>query len=356
MLEDALKSIEKSFLKIILEQNVDLTGHFPLYKVHGDVSEFKKVVLDTESYEKYSNLHRFIKSDLESILRKHHIVFFGYGMTDRRLLDWLRELGDDCRYLRLSYTVMTENDWNHIKEEDRKLLEKSNIKPVFVENYDHIPYLISNLVKNIVPPSLNLHFTISSAEDKWIIKSDAGPDREVDVPWRTDSNFAVSLMEFTNMADKPVTKDKERQELNASAVRLGDALGKALLAADDRKRINDAIGHETPLVTVKSDDDIILSLPWELVRMDNQFILREGRIDLVRSISALSNEPKELPPPDRYMSLVMNVSAPEGHRIGSLNFEDENYRILRALHEYTDITFTDLGTLDDMTDMICGGR
>ena len=65
LLEDALKQVEKSYIKITLERNLDLTARaeLPLYKVHGDVAEFQSIVLDKESYEKYSDLYAFLKAD-----------------------------------------------------------------------------------------------------------------------------------------------------------------------------------------------------------------------------------------------------------------------------------------------------
>jgi len=357
LLEDALKEIGKGYIKIILERNLDLTARedIPLYKIHGDVSEFDRMILDTDSYKKYSDLYSFLESDLYSILRKHSIVFFGYGMTDPRLIEWLKSLGKGGRAkLMISYTVMLESEWNSIRADIKTLLEEANIKPILLESYDQIPLLISHLVDKIVPKDThNIHFKLSftsNKRDKLKIEPSIGKERTVDSPWMTDNNFIASLMDFNRMADKRVADD-ERGWLNSCAVRIGEALGTALLTDDDCQWINNATGS-TPIVTIESDDDLILSLPWELIRMDDDFAVKEGKFDLVRTTPAKAQNPVTLTPPDRQMKLVVNVSAPEGQLIGNLDYEAESYRISKALYEYTETVFTELGTLDDMADTV----
>jgi tetratricopeptide (TPR) repeat protein len=360
LLEDALKRIDKRYIKITLDQNLDLTARpeVPLYKVHGDIADFKEIVLDGKSYETFNRRYPLLKADLESLLRKHSIVFFGCSMTDERLLGWLRGLGrGGRRALMPSCAVITENDWDTIPKQDRKLLTQGNIKPVLLNDHAEIPDLISHLVGEILVgmPDEGLHFSISPGKpDQWRIIPNVGSERLVDVPWKEDRTFAVSLMEFTRMADKRIVAEKDRAELHSCAVSLGEALSAALLTDEDRQRIRNAIGQDEPppLVTIESDDDLILSLPWELLRMDGEFAVRDSRIDLVRSTPPLAEHPITLSPPDRYLKLVVNVSAPEGPSIGHLDYEAESYRIIRALHDYSEVVFTELGAAEDMVNAV----
>jgi tetratricopeptide (TPR) repeat protein len=358
LLEDALKDIGKSYIKITLDRNVELTaGRIPLYKVHGDVSEFRSIIFTKESYEGYSKLYSFLEKILDVELKQHSVVFIGYSMKDDRLIEWLKDLGHSGRkMLMISYTVITENDWNSIPIDDRSLFVEANIKPVLLRNYDEIPELISYLVKKIMPKkSDELRFKISFAQgkqDQWLIQSDTGSEQNVDVPWKNNDDFSVSLMEFTRMAEKPVVEERQRDEINTHAVRIGEALGKSLLNDEDRQRIRNSTGQggQLPMVMIESNDDLILSLPWELLRMDNEFSIRECRIDLVRTTSSTSEYPKFLSPPDRCMKLVINISAPENST--ELNYEEEGYRIARSLHEYSEIVFTELGSVDDMVNLM----
>ena len=279
-------------------------------------------------------------------------------MLDERLLGWLRSLGRTGRSMLMpSYTVMIEGDWNKIPAEDRELLTEGNIKPVLLKEYAEIPELIGYLVKDIQveSPGVEMHFKISFASeqrDQWRITPSVGSERMMDVPWKVESAFGISLMEFTRMTDERVVDENARAELYSCAVKLGEALGAALLTDEDRQRIRDVTGQDVPMVTIESGDDLILSLPWELLRLDGEFAIREGRIDLVRSAVSRSEQPLTLSPPDRFLKLVVNVSAPEGPSIGHLNYEAESYRLIRALHDYSEVVFTELGAVDDMVNAV----
>ncbi len=197
-----------------------------------------------------------------------------------------------------------------------------------------------------------LSFTVSFASDEkrqWRVETGDEAVREVDVPWTGTYDFVEALRQFTKMAEKPAAEEGQRAALHTHAMQLGEALGKALLGDDDRKRIRDASGRDgsPPLVTLESDDDLILSLPWELLRLDGQFAVREGRIDLVRTTTPGSQQAPTLSKPDRYLKLLVNVSAPEGSS-GHLDYEAESYRLHRALHDYSEIAFTELGSADDL--------
>jgi len=358
LLEDALKQIKRRYIKITLDRNVDLTAleDIPLFKIHGDVSEFNSLVLDAENYKKFSDLYSFLESNLYSTLRKHSVVFFGYGMRDPRLIEWLNSLGKGGRSrLMTSYTVMLESGWNSIPANEKTLLNEANIKPVLLKSYDQIPLLISELVDAIVPKDIyNINFKLSfasSERDKLKIEPSNGKERIVDASWMIDKNLIVSLNEYYRMADKSVTNDKEREELQSCAVRIGEALGTALLTNDDRQWIKSVTGS-TAIVTIESDDDLILSFPWELIRVEDDFAVKEGKFDLVRTTPAKAQNPITLTPPDRLMKLVVNVSAPEGQLIGNLDYEAESYRISKSLYDYAETIFTELGTLDDLADTI----
>ena len=202
-----------------------------------------------------------------------------------------------------------------------------------------------------------MKYTISFSSDDNVqitITDDNGNERVEDAPWITNSDFFMSFRIFENMVSKPVIKKKDRAELNTHAVRVGDTLGKLLFKQKDLENITarPGKGGPPPIVTIESDDDILLSLPWELIRANNEFLVREGLIDLVRTIPARGKDPVTLKKPKSFMKLVVNVSAPEGENIGNLQYEAETYRIARALHDYTEIFYTELGGMEDLVDAV----
>ncbi|MDJ0836995.1 MAG: tetratricopeptide repeat protein [Acidobacteriota bacterium] len=134
-------------------------------------------------------------------------------------------------------------------------------------------------------------------------------------------------------------------------------------SAQDRltKTIQDAKQGEPPLLTIrvhpagKTDEDLaradaLLTLPWELLFLDETFPVREGLLDLVRD-AAPGRTP--LPPSDAPLSVLACVAAPVDQ--GSVDFETENFRLWHALthhgHE-SRLLQTDLGTLEDLTRMM----
>lgn len=89
LLEDALKDVGKQFIKVTLGENLDLTARpeVSIFKIHGDISSFKSMVLSGDSYDKYGQRYGLLERDLESLWRKHHMVYFGCSMTDPRLIE-----------------------------------------------------------------------------------------------------------------------------------------------------------------------------------------------------------------------------------------------------------------------------
>jgi len=82
-------------------------------------------------------------------------------------------------------------------------------------------------------------------------------------------------------------------------------------------------------LVIESDDDRILALPWELIRVDERFAVHDGRLDVARSVPS-GNAPL-LAQPAAPFSLLVNISAPEE---SGLDYERESYAIVRALHEH----------------------
>lgn len=170
--------------------------------------------------------------------------------------------------------------------------------------------------------------------------------RDVTPPWRTDSGFAFAYMEFTRLMQEETTDGGQAAEITRHGTTLGKLLFGLLFDEKGAKSLEEAAapGKPHPLVTIRSDDDLLLSLPWELLHHDGSFMVRDRRIDLVRTTGTVGFRAL-LSEPDRYFTLVVNVSAPDGSK---LDYEAESYRITTALSERCEFTPTELGTLDDL--------
>ena len=160
----------------------------------------------------------------------------------------------------------------------------------------------------------------------------------------------TALDAFARLARTPAEKAEDAARLQAAAHRLGDALAGALSADEAVFLVAAARGDPPPpLLVIESDDDRVLALPWELIRLDDRFAVRDGRLDVARSVP-VSAAPV-LSPPAAELSLLVNVSAPE--RSG-LDYERESYLIVRALHEHLGVVVNEMGEVDDLVDGLRG--
>ena len=125
----------------------------------------------------------------------------------------------------------------------------------------------------------------------------------------------------------------------------------ALFDEADAARLDKLIGPDRPrpVIQVRSDDALLLSLPWELLHHNDVFLVREGRIDLVRTTPTEVAGTTLLKEPKTPFKLVVNVSAPEGSH---LSYEAESYRITLATAERCEMAATELGTLADLVETV----
>ena len=194
----------------------------------------------------------------------------------------------------------------------------------------------------------DLVFVLEPKDDAVTINDSTGrPPRTHPAPWRGEARFTVARIEFARLTRESVGDDRSRAELHGHAATLGGLLFDLLFDAKALELLRAATipGQPRPLVTIRSDDDLVLSLPWELLHHDGRFLVRDGDLDLVRSIPRPVGPGAFLQPPAGKFALVVNVSAPEG---SGLDYEAESYRLTRALTDHCELTPTELGTLDDL--------
>ena len=150
-----------------------------------------------------------------------------------------------------------------------------------------------------------------------------------------------ALDAFARLACTPAETAEDAARLQAAADRLGDALAGALTADEAAFLVDAARGDPLPpLLVIESADDRVLALPWELLRLEGRFAVRDGRLDVARSVP-VSAAPL-LSPPAAELSLLVNVSAPE--RSG-LDYERESYLIVRALHEHLGVVVNEMHSM-----------
>jgi tetratricopeptide (TPR) repeat protein len=182
-----------------------------------------------------------------------------------------------------------------------------------------------------------------------------GRSRTVPPPWRVDNQFWRAQHFFDRLSREPVTTDADRAELVGRATTLGSLLFDLLFDEEGRERLRQARvpGRPRPLITIRSDDDSLLSLPWELLWHDGSFLLRDAQVDLARSTPDEVGPEALLREPAGPLKLMVNVSAPEG---SGLDYEGESYRITKALSDQCLFVPTELGTVEDLVETVRAER
>lgn len=211
-------------------------------------------------------------------------------------------------------------------------------------------------VDGAVPlPTLELRIEFTSDERReWRIQSlrafgtMPAPPRTSPVPWQQENGFAHALADFWRLSREMLETPEKEELLHRHATTLGDALARVL--AEEERRLLTAAAQDDPpppLLVIESADDLILALPWELVRLDEEFSVREGRLDVARCVPA--DGVPTLDQPSEPVRLLINVSAPEGSK---LNYEEESYFITRAMHDHVGVVVNEMGEVDDLLESL----
>jgi tetratricopeptide (TPR) repeat protein len=197
----------------------------------------------------------------------------------------------------------------------------------------------------------DLVFVLGRDGDELTITNPEGKARRVTLPWKVDNRFGLALHFYDRLTHEAVTTDRDRAELFERATTLGSGLFELLFEDEDRALLDRAMmpGRPRPLITLRSDDAMLLSLPWELLHLDGSFLLRDARVDVARSTLGEVGPRALLPEPEGFLKLVVNVSAPEG---SGLEYEAESYRITKALSDRCPVVPTELGTLEDLVETV----
>jgi|GEM_PF-1787132 len=190
-------------------------------------------------------------------------------------------------------------------------------------------------------------FTLTRDVDELNVVHPDGSSRTKPLPWKADKNFGIAHLEFGKLHRKTITEQTDRSDLFRHARVLGNALFETLFDAEEAQRLATAFTPDRPrpVIQIRSDDDLLLSLPWELLHLNDEFLVREGHIDLIRTTPTDVAGETLLREPTQPFKLVVNVSAPED---SNLSYEAESYRITLATADRCEMVPTELGTLEDL--------
>ncbi len=203
----------------------------------------------------------------------------------------------------------------------------------------------------MTPAGNNLLFSLEMNGDDLRVVDPTRQSRTVKPPWKVDNQFWRAHHFYDRLTREPVFTDSDRTDLFGRATTLGSLLFEILFDEEGKERLRQAMipGRSRPLITIRSDDDALLALPWELLCQNGSFLLKDARVDVARSTAGEVGPEALLREPDRMLSLVVNVSAPEG---SGLDYEGESYRVTKALTEQCRFVPTELGTVEDLVETV----
>ena len=202
------------------------------------------------------------------------------------------------------------------------------------------------------PIGQGLVFSLSRDDENFEIVPPSGEARRIPLPWKKDNRFGLALMEFSKLHREPAQNGSAHAELYRHGRTLDGILFDILFDDADAAALRELTSPDRPrpLIQIRSDDTLLLSLPWELLHHDEEFLVREAYVDLVRTTTDDLGGETLLMRPKKPFKLVVNVSAPESAR--SLSYEDESYRITLATAGRCDVEPTELGTLTDLIETV----
>ena len=197
----------------------------------------------------------------------------------------------------------------------------------------------------------DLVFTLSRDDEQLTVVTPSGESRQAPLPWQKDNRFGIAHLGFSKLHRDPVTEGQRARSCSGMRAPWAALLFEALFDEADAARLDKLIGPDRPrpVIQVRSDDALLLSLPWELLHHNDVFLVREGRVDLVRTTPTEVAGTTLLKEPKTPFKLVVNVSAPDGSH---LSYEAESYRITLATAEHCLMAATELGTLADLVETV----
>jgi len=149
LLESALDRNNINFNLVTHEDNYGLeqSDFISLYKIHGGVTNIREWTLDEQSYLNFSDKYPFLDAKLKATLLPHSIVYVGCSMVDPRVIEWYQYCEDKKLSSQLEYSIVIIRDsaWESLPEELQQLYLRSNIHPLFFENFEELPLLFNEV-------------------------------------------------------------------------------------------------------------------------------------------------------------------------------------------------------------------
>lgn len=204
-------------------------------------------------------------------------------------------------------------------------------------------------------------FTVMPGEETWTIVGPGAdsPPHVVPNPL-AERDFRLLVEKLRVRSDEKFPPDQEAdiRYYEDLARELSDRITSVLLSDDARHALRvrlNQVHRKRARLTIRVTEkghvgDRALALPWELVApTSGEFPVRQSVLEIVRE-SFIPGAP-ELPEPTLSLAVAVAVAAPEGE--AALAYEKEEVRLQTVLEPLGHaVAFTDLGTLDELVELV----
>ncbi len=378
LVEHAFAERGVDYLLQILDGNQHIReGRRPrLFKIHGDVADWKSVILTGESYRAFKDRYRFLYNQFDILLTQNPVLFIGCSMLDDRVLDWLEALSPENAELVHPWIALltakqqaTLNE--HIRSSGicaREVLNKIPFRVLELPDFAALPEWLETAAQEIAGRDakrneliLHIRSTDAASPENWSVALDGREIAEPKLPIQ-DNGFIKTLEQLENMIHRPLpcyalgAVGNKEKVVEAAIYQLAARVGAGLAAVLDdqgRQTILTAMNSGSiPLlrIVVEGDRaDRVLALPWELLHLDGRFPVKEARLDIVREVS-VPNTPG-LETRSAAFKVLVHIAAPEDDEgQGALMYEEEAYRLVLSMQRAAEdaVAFSDLGSVRDL--------
>ena len=132
--------------KPMIDKNSSYSNHqLPVYHLHGYIPHNNKSVLrkpltmSTKTYDElYAKKNSWVKAIIKDYLSSYSTLFIGISFDDTLLVDYLQQLAKSQDWP-LHFFLAKRETFSTSK---LKVLEKANIYPIWVKDYDEIPNIL----------------------------------------------------------------------------------------------------------------------------------------------------------------------------------------------------------------------
>jgi len=152
LLRQQMEAVGARFLPQVADSNAHIASDAPRYhSIHGTYDEWKTVILTAQSYAEFDEKSRWLKAQLDTLLRQQGVLFVGCSLMDPRILDWISGLSEgDRAHLKTWIAMMTEGGVSALRDrisDERVQALCEHVRIFQLSAYEALPQILERLVE-----------------------------------------------------------------------------------------------------------------------------------------------------------------------------------------------------------------